>query len=177
MMSSPSRTRRELHRLLEGPKPDERPEGAGTVRFIVRCPANAPQVLDRAVSVLRVVNQHSGSDNGWPRESEWPELLPAWFVSVCAPERSRQDTEAWLAQWSILPQDEQDRIEREEPWSVSSWTYWFGPRNRQWYWWDARVLDANVLVVAIEVDGWPFPWGALAWLFRAAGAEEVKAEE
>ena len=51
------------------------------------------------------------------------------------------------------------------------------PENRQWFWWDAKVLEQyDHIALAIEVEAWPFPWGALRWLFRAAGASAVEAE-
>jgi hypothetical protein len=175
-MFSQSRLRRELHRLFDGPQPDEPPEGVGTARFSVRCTGNALQTLERAVSVLKAVNRFGDGERGWPSEAKWRDVLPAWFVSRCAPEQSQEDADAWLTRWKKLPRDEQDRVERDKPWSLSNWIYWFEPANREWYWWGARVVDVDTLIVAIEVDGWPFPWGSLAWLFRAAGAQEVTPE-
>jgi len=42
-------------------------------------------------------------------------------------------------------------------------------------WWDSRVNDR--CEVDVQVDEWPFPWGSLSWLLRAAGASEVMPEE
>lgn len=69
------------------------------------------------------------------------------------------------------------RREQDAAWSREEWLYWFKPENRYWYWWDANVLDGNVIVIAIEVSEWPFPWDALKWLLRAAGAISVEAEQ
>jgi hypothetical protein len=48
-------------------------------------------------------------------------------------------------------------VERERPWSLSEWLYWFERENRQWCWWDAKVLNADLLAFAAEVESWPFP--------------------
>ena len=50
--------------------------------------------------------------------------------------------------------------------------------NRQWYWWDAKLAnDGAHIFLAVQVECWPFPWGSLRWLFKAAGASNVIAEE
>jgi hypothetical protein len=38
---------------------------------------------------------------------------------------------------------------------------------------DARVDGPDWLRIVIELDSWPAPLGALAWLLRAAGAGDV----
>lgn len=162
-------------RLDTPPAESDRPGGLGTVRFLARCPGDAPAVLARAAEVMRVVNHHSTGD--WPTNDAWRSLLPGWFVHRCAPERTREEAETWLAQWRQLPPDEQSRMDRESAWSLLNWIKWFVPADRSWYWWDAKVIDPNYVAVAVEVDQWPFPWGALAWLFRAAGATDVDAEQ
>lgn len=91
-----------------------------------------------------------------------------------SPEQAKQ----WLAWWKGLPPTEQTRAEIEKDWSLDNWLYWMEPGNRQWFWWDAKMLeDYDHIALAIEVEAWPFPWGALRWLFRAAGASAVEAEE
>jgi hypothetical protein len=175
MSISPERLEKERRHLTEGPAPDEKPGGMGTVRFIARCPGNAGQVLDKAKAVLKAVNQHS--TGAWPSDDQWREFLPEWFVSRCAPELTQEQAEAETARWRKLSREEQVRWEEERQWSVGNWVYWFEPTNRAWYWWDGVAIDDATLVIAVEVDNWPFPWGALAWLFRAAGANRVEAEE
>jgi len=165
----------ERRRLMHGPRPGEKPSGLGTVRFRVRCPGNAEQVLEKAKAVLNIVNQRSSSD--WPSEEEWRRALPAWFVSRFAPELSQERAEEELRRWRALSREEQIRWEEEQEWSLSNWIYWFQPGNRQWYWWDGIAVDADTLIVAVEVKDWPFPWGALRWLFRALGAYRVEADE
>ncbi len=72
--------------------------------------------------------------------------------------------------------EEQDRLERDEPWSLEGWLYWMEPINRFWFWWEACATRDDHAVVAVEVTEWPFPWKALSWLLRAAGATSVGAE-
>ena len=162
-------------RLIAGPAPEEKPRGLGTVRFIAKCKGNAPEVLEKAKEVLKLINEASYSD--WPSLDRWHRILPAWFVNRCAPERSQEEAENWLTWWKSLTPAEQKKVLAEEEWSLSNWIYWFQPDNRQWYWWDGVPLDRNYVVIAVEVDAWPFAWGALRWLLRAAGADDVQPEE
>jgi hypothetical protein len=174
MSSFHERLANERRHLLEGPAPDEKPGGLGTVRFLGWCSGNAEQVIERARAVLALVNQHSAGEP--PSDVEWGELLPAWFVSRCGPELSQEQAEEETARWRALSRDEQIRWEEERRWSLADWIYWFKPENRCWYWWDAKPLDDKVLVVAVEAYEWPFPSGALAWLLQASGAERIDAE-
>jgi hypothetical protein len=175
MSKGTTRAENELRRLLVGPTPEDRPEGMGMVRFVVRCAGDSSDVLYRAKSVLRVIAEHSLGR--WPKDSQWLTLLPAWFLSRCAPERAREDAEKWLAKWQSLPLEEQKLLEEEQAWSLADWLYWLEPNKRHWYWWDAKAPTASIVVVAVVAYDWPFPWGDLKWLFRAAGASEMKAEE
>lgn len=175
MTSYVERLERELRHLLDGVAADERPAGLGTVRFIAQCAGNSWQVLSKAKAVLTKVDQVA--IEGWPANSAWREVLPDWFIARSAPEQTREQAEASLKRWQALSPDEQVRVEREKAWSLLDWLYWFQPENRTWFWWDAAEQDANKIVIAVEVDGWPFPWAALAWLFRAAGATRVDTEE
>lgn len=166
----------ELERIAHGPPPKAKPGGIGTVRFTVRCPLGSDDVLTKAKSVLRCVDK--AALENWPSEEEWAEILPDWFVAACAPEMSRAQAEEWLASWKRLSKDEQARVELEKDWSLADWLYWMEPANREWFWWDTKSADdVDHILVAIEVDGWPFPWGALRWLFKACGASAVDPEE
>src|SRR5205085_11603936 len=126
-------------------------------------------------NVLQVVL--SQSPVGWPTLDEWRRLLPDWFVEKCAPEKTKDESDRWLKWWRSLPWDEQVRVNEELRWSLADWLYWFEPKQRYWYWWDARVESPDLIRLAVEVREWPFPWDALKWLFRASGAESVAAEE
>jgi hypothetical protein len=166
----------ELRRLPNGPTQEERPSGIGTVRFLVRCPFGANDVLARVKNVLEIVDVATLA--GWPINEKSAPRLPEWFTSACAPEMSPEQAKQWLAWWKTLPPEDQVRTEIEKDWSLENWLYWMEPDNRQWFWWDAKVLENyDHIALAIEVKAWPFPWGELRWLFRAAGASAVEAEE
>lgn len=169
------RIREELRRLEQGVKPGERPGGLGTVRFVIVTRKQPDDVLRRAKEVLATVVRHSL--DAWPSKDEWRTLLPTWFLGACGPERTLQETELWLERWRKLPREKQRQAEAAMPWTLENWLHWFQPSNRDWYWWDALVDGHDRIQVAVEVDGWPFPWGALAWLFRASGAETIEPEE
>jgi hypothetical protein len=166
----------ELHHIENGPDPAESPEGVGLVTFDVDCDGNAQQVHDRALEVMGVVVRQYARP-WWPAIEEWETILPKWFVEACAPEDEETESEEWLAWWRTLPREEQSRVEAETRWSLADWIYWFQPENRHWYWWDALVDSPDAMRVAVQVDAWPFPWAALRWLLKAAGAKAVTSDE
>lgn len=166
----------ELGRLRTGPQTSEKPSGAGIVRFVVRCPFEVNEVLSRARSVLEAVDVATLA--GWPENKKFVPIMPAWFIAVCCPPPSPEDAQDWLAWWKSLPLAEQAKAEMEKDWDLENWLYWMEPSQRQWFWWDARVLEHHDhIALAVEVQSWPFPWGALRWLFKAAGASAVEPEE
>jgi hypothetical protein len=169
------RLEKEGMRLAKSPGLEEKPTGMGTVRFVAKCSGNAGEVLSKTKELMTVVNHNSIPH--WPSDVAWRRLLPNWFVARCSPEKSQKEAEEWLAWWKSLSRDEQKKIEATNAWSLLNWLYWLEPDNRQWYWWDGIVLDHDTLMVAVEVDSWPFGWGDLSWLLRAAGASQVIAEK
>jgi hypothetical protein len=165
----------EMQRLKQGPRSADQPGGVGIVRFVARCPVGANDVLLRATSVLRTINE--ASLTGWLTDEQWEEKLPEWFTAACAPPMTQEQAEAWLSRWKKLPPDKQARAEIEKDWSLENWLFWMEPDNRQWFWWDAKVLDdSDHIIVAVEAAVWPFPWGSLRWLFTAAGASALEPE-
>lgn len=169
------RLKAELSRLRLLSSPSEKPEGIGTIRFVVRCPRGAADVLKNGKGVLEIVA--SNSFLRWPDEAEWRRLLPESFVEACAAPPSQEEAEQWLRRWHRLSLEEQAEAEANKDWPLDSWLYWMKPENRQWMWWDGQVVpDCDHLLIAVEVDCWPFPWGALRWLFKASGASAVEPE-
>jgi len=164
----------EAKRLKVSPPEGTVPGGMGTVQFVADCPGNAAVVLQRVKEVLSIASEHTLS--GWPPDEQWRSLLPAWFLAACAPEQTQAEADKWMAWWRTLPREQQIRVDQEKEWSLHSWLYWMKPENRIWTWWDARAIDTNTVIVAVEVTFWPFPWGALRWLFRAAGARQLESE-
>lgn len=165
---------REKQRLLKAPGLDQVPGGMGTVRFVGHTTGSVQSVIDRAKELLLVVNRRS--EGKWPNDNEWAQILPAWFVECCERERSQEEAEQWLKWWRSLSDEEQARIEKNQAWSLSSWTHWLTPENRLWFWWDAAATSDHDFVVAVEALDWPFPSGALQWLLRACGADSVEPE-
>ena len=162
-------------RCLEGHRAAaDSPAGVGLVRFVISGPEPARVVIERAASVLRVVDQQS---RRWPEMERWKQVLPSWFVARCAPEQSKEQTDEWLARWRSLSPREQQAEEERQPWSLLDWLHWLHPDRREWLWWDSAVYrDAGSALVVLAVQSWPFPWGAFRWLLQAAGADQVEAE-
>lgn len=150
------------------------PGGLGTVAFVVQAPGDdGSALIAKATSVLRVMDE-SGLER-WPSVEEWRTLLPPWFTSACAPEMNTDEAKSWLARWEKLNDAERRAEEEGKPWALADWLYWMEPGRRGWWWWEHR--QGAGLLVLVEVDEWPFPWGALGWLLRASGAKDVIPEE
>ncbi len=161
----------ELRRLASGTALNEAPSEIGLVRFIARCPFGVDEVLEKVKSVLKSVDAsaliHDKNTAGW--------ILPGWFVAACTPQMNPDEASEWLDSWKKLSLDEQIIAEEEKGWSLEEWLYWMEPVNRQWFFWDAEVSGAcDHIILAVQVDSWPFPWGSLKWLFKAAGASSLE---
>lgn len=167
--------RNELQRLCEGYEKDKYPYGMITFSLIAECRGNADEVKTKTLEVLKTVAQKSLAAS-WPGDAEWRTILPNWFVSRCAQEMTDEEINSCDKQLRKKSRAEQIRIERKKDWSLSAWLYWFEPDNREWYWWGSEVKDANTLEIKVITLGWPFPWEALRWLLRAAGAIDVNPE-
>ncbi|ADO50548.1 hypothetical protein [[Enterobacter] lignolyticus] len=170
---------RERERLTNAPSLSDEPTGIGTVRFVVSCESNAENILSLAKNVLKTVDDAYDSD--WPDLASWKKILPKIFVDNCEPEISKRDMDHRIAYRKSLPWEEQQRLMINERWSLDNWLYWLEPENRTWFWWDAVLLEEPIrdthFIVAVVVLEWPFPWGALKWLFKACGALDVVSED
>ncbi len=166
----------ELRRLSIRPAADERPSGLGTVRFHVTAEKDASAVLDRAREVLEAVLRVQLRQETVVL-GEWAEALPQWFTDQCAPELTRAEAQAYLERWRSLTPSQQEVEGKTKRWALADWLYWFESERRSWAWWDGVVVDESNIVIAVKTDEWPFPWGALSWLFRASGAMSVEPEE
>ena len=166
---------RERKRLQNGPG-DDRPAGVGTVVFDVSCTrVDAATVLQRGKAVLEIVGAFTS--DAWPSKNEWRDLLPDWFVAACAPEMTPEQADQWLKRWEVMSPEEREEEERNQQWSLADWLHWMKPTERKWLWWDSEVIEPTLARVALEVESWPFPWGAFKWLMQAAGADDVFSEE
>ena len=143
----------EFAHLTDGAPNDPVHVGLGPIAF--RFTALRPDdVIARASEVLRAAVV--ALLEGWAADTDVvPAGIPAWFREACAPEDART----------------------EERWSLLAWLCWTDPNERQWFWWDARVVAPGVGEVRIETTGEPFPSGALRWLLTASGGREVQEHE
>lgn len=173
MLEKIDRISRELKRLVrEEPEAGEQPWGIGLVRFFAPCPRGAgADIVLKVRRVLRMVDEVALS-GGWLSAEEWEQRLPEWFTLRCREPLSQAVALRRLA-WLNALSGAELTVALDAAWSVSGWIYWFKPGERYWYWWDAQVDDSlGYIVVDVEVGEWPFPWEALSWLFRAAGATD-----
>jgi hypothetical protein len=154
----------ELQRIKAGPMPGEQP-GDVLVTFAAETGDVAEAVLCRIKQALMLVVDQDAKQ--WPTVDEWRAILPKWFVEKCADEIDREEAERRRS----LPIEERKIL--ADQWSVGAWTHWFKPAERSWYYWDARTVEKNRLVIEVAVDSLPFAMGSLKWLLKAAGANDV----
>lgn len=110
-------------------------------------------------------------EDRWPTDEEWKSLLPGWFVAACADDDYLFEG---IADGQVeFSEEQRARMDAPRPWSVGGWVFWFLPEERQWFWWDASILDADTVEIVIVVYDVPFAWGALKWLLEAAGAIKI----
>lgn len=159
----------ELRHVDSGPAPREGPIGI-LLDLNAISSGRSREMLARAREVMKAVLLNS---DPWPDLDVWRHVLPRWFVERSAPEQTKEQAERWLAWWRKLSPQEQAQVSEEESWSLAEWLYWLEPEQRQWYWWDARVVDQDTARIVIDVPDIPTALGALEWLLKAAGAERV----
>jgi hypothetical protein len=145
--------REELQRLLFKPKKDEE---CNLMQIEVQCDGNAHKVLERAkealVMILSVESLCEDYDS-WETDASY-KFLAEWFESnmfihINAPDVSR-DT---------------DKVG-------------YFSEERDWFWWDGRVVDDNILHVYILLEGFPVSgFDDLRWLLQCSGASSVEQGE
>lgn len=161
----------ELRHLLQGAGGAELTGGVGTIAVIGKRRGRGNDILARARDVMSVILNEA--EFLWPSPEVWRDKLPAWFVEATGPEKSGEELDQWLEGWRSLPPEAQARADAEQLWTLGDWLFWLEPSERQWFWWDATLVDRDTVRVVVQVSGWPAPLGALDWLLRAAGASEV----
>jgi hypothetical protein len=173
MMDFDDRIVAELNRLRQGVTPGAEPRDL-LVSYNVRCMVDSLVVVSKAKEVMTAVDEHSLGDT-WPSRDEWASILPTWFVAVCKPELTPEQSRQHLEWWDSLNEAQKvTYAEQPRPWSLANWVFWFTPAHRSWFWWDVRVKNCDVFDLLIEVEGHPFASGALGWLLRASGAQLVE---
>jgi hypothetical protein len=167
----------ELKHLWYGAGQDDAVEGVGLLLFQVYCQGNADAVLQNCREALGIVIEQYKTN--WLSEAEWRKKLPDWFVQNCAPEETWEEVEENLIRWRNLSNEEQQREDEKEKWSMMDWISWFEPgddpfNQRTWFWWDAFIKEPDILMVVVEVVDFPVPLGSLMWLLRASGALKIE---
>ena len=61
----------------------------------------------------------------------------------------------------------------DDDWNLEGWTFWFEPDIRPWFWWHGAIAGHDTIEMSFEVEGHPTPYGALRFLFQAAGATDA----
>jgi hypothetical protein len=92
-----------------------------------------------------------GTQAGVSGTAGWESRLPKWLVESFAPVSPRPDVK----------------------WELLRWVAWYQPERREWFFWDAEVVDDYFLVVYLEAVDLPFSHDSLEFLLQAAGAEDV----
>ena len=150
----------ELARLSSGENVDVDTTSLMDATICVTCDGDARHVLERLKEVL-----HCAITAGGGEDAET--LLPEWFVASCSSELSDGEVETMLRSPAGF-----ERL--SHIWTPNGFSYWFRPDQRSWYWWDGRVIDPDTLHIELKVEGFPFAWGALAFLLEAAGGKEIR---
>ncbi len=166
----------ERSRLLDSVSLEEEAEYLYLVSYLAQCPAGTECVLAKIKEVLLVIDNTLLHNDSWLSLKEWRSLLPDWFVVKCRKERTPDENQEYLTWWDSLSQEEKAKQAKlPQVWSLGNWISYFDPEQRQWYWWSARSVSSQHLLIIIGTRGHPFPSGAFLWLLQASGA--VKVEE
>ena len=169
--------RDERLRLIHPPELKTGPKDLETVRFYASCDQGCQMVLERAKSIMTILNDKA---EHWPSLAEWRKIMPDWFIERCAPEMTKKEVDTWLEnRRTRIKEDLEEAVARD--WTLSGFLFWMKPDMRQWFWWDARVFYGDggktYIGIAVSVFDWPFAWESLGWLFKAAGANELLDED
>lgn len=167
---------KELERISHGPQGPlghDASDGMFIDRYFAKCHHNADEVLSTARQVMAAIAKQS--DAGWDDDHDWSQHWPQSFIERFAQELSDEEAQAWLSRWRRMSMAQKQQ-EEAAAWELSNWLYWMDPANRPWRWWDATAVSPDVITVAVLVDQSPYPSGALAWLFKASGAQDFDEE-
>lgn len=165
----------EARRISGGKTSATESAGLSSFRFLIDSENSARSILEKAKTVLSIVDQKSLV--AWPSIEEWRRLLPKEFVLPFRLPLSQEQAKEWLKWWRGLSPDDQMRVENERVWSLEDWLYWMEPNNRHWFWEDVEIIDNSRLRATILAAEWPFPWGSFRWFFLGAGAQSVIPED
>ncbi len=163
----------ERRRILEGPRPDEKPGAVATSAFRAICDQKARTVLDRAREVLLTVHR-LGYAGVWPDFDRWNAEIPAYFRTNCAPGPTGDELEEIYEIKRTHPVGVTGQEGKTEIWDLGIWLFWMQPDERWWwYYWDDRIIGANEIEFRLLIND-AGPLGAVRWLFRGCGSREIQ---
>jgi hypothetical protein len=111
------------------------------------------------------------SQDDWPVNQAWRQMLPSDFMSWFKPELSGDEREQHRQFVEGLSYDERRKL--ADQWRLSAWLFCMKPEEREWRWAIARCTDDNMIVCVCEFADWPAGWAQLSALFLACGASSV----
>jgi len=130
-------------------------------------------MIRRVKTVLAVIDE-TALLGDWPQADQWRSRLPKWFVDACAPAMSELEANTWLIRWKKMSLKERAADEASRLWSLDNWLYWMEPERRAWFWLCADPVSPQEVMFTVDVDSWPFPWDDMKWLWKSAGARDVR---
>ena len=139
----------ERHRLQAGLSRDEVILGRETSSFFFECEGNAPDVLDRALEVMRSTNKLADLD-AWPPLAKVADALPRWFVDARVTKREWKRLQERAEKLWKLPDELQSTAKLRAPWTLGWWAFWMEPEHREWLWFSAEVCSPSRLLVHID---------------------------
>jgi len=144
--------REELNRLIFRPNPDEI-SGQDVMEVHINCEGDAWQVLERVYEVLSIVLSSHLINCKYDEDEMEEHLQPltTWF---------KDNVFQYIK-------------DEEDTYPSTGYLTGFHP-YRDWFWWDARGVDANNFKVYLLLDGFPVSgFDSLRWLIECCGAVSV----
>lgn len=108
---------------------------------------NPEDVLQKTIEIMNAIAQYAYSNN-WPEDSEWPTILPTWFVE------------------SMTLKTSEDRDNDEHLWHFESWIE--SMYHRAWEWYSSSVKE-NELEIVLKLLNIPFVFEQFLYIFYAQG--------
>ncbi len=110
----------------------------------------AERFLEVIGSWISAVEELEQTQQAWPTDEQWEQLLPRWFIETFQRHTPQEVHESgWL-------------------WDYGSWLD--SMKERVWRWWGYQ-RTGRTLTVQLQLDSWPYSIGTLRYLARVAGGE------
>jgi hypothetical protein len=112
----------------------------------------------------------------WPSLERWEEVLPEWFVNLCAAETTATKIKAYADRIAGLPPEIRDIVDQHTAPPLSKWLEGF-ESDRSWLWWDASIISACEFQVRYIVFDYLHTKRDLSWLLVASGAWRLEYDD